>query len=108
MYNNYRNRNRKGANDMKIQEKNQIREEYLEKIMELFQEEDLGKIASNGFNMPLVTPAGEEYWLEVVVKIPKDQEDEGYLKREEYKIKIENKKQKEFEKQKKLEKKKGK
>lgn len=94
---------------MKIQEKNQIREDYLEKIMELFQEEeDLGKIASNSFNMPLVTESGEEYWLEVVVKIPKDQEDEGYLKREEYKIKLENKKQKELEKQKKREKKKGK
>lgn len=90
---------------MKLEEKNKIREEFLEKVMDLFPEEDVGKITSNSFNMPLCTESGEEFWIEFVVKIPKDSGDDGYLKREEYQIKLENKKQKQLEKQRKLEKK---
>lgn len=90
---------------MKLEEKNKIREEYLNQVMDLFPEEDVGKITSNSFNMPLCTENGEEFWIEIVVKIPKDIGDDGYLKREEYQIKLENKKQKQLEKKRKLEKK---
>ena len=42
--------------------------------------------ASNSFDVDVVADDGEEGWIEVVVKIPK--EDEGYEKREEYEMKI--------------------
>lgn len=90
---------------MKLEEKNKIREEYLQQIMNLYFNEDIGKITSNSFNMPMCTEDGEEFWIEFVVKIPKDTGDDGYLKREEYQIKLENKRQKQLEKQRKLERK---
>lgn len=67
---------------------NKIRAKAIEAIMAYFVEanEDCGMIASNSFNFPVVSDDGEEGWIEVVVKIPK--EDEGYEKREEYNIKI--------------------
>ena len=69
---------------MKNTTANIIRERYLSAIMSYFTDEDIGKIASNSFNFPIVED-GEEGWIEIVVKIPKD--DEGYAKREEYTMK---------------------
>lgn len=69
---------------MKNTTANVVRERYLSAIMSYFTDEDIGKIASNSFNFPIVED-GEEGWIEIVVKIPKD--DEGYAKREEYTMK---------------------
>ena len=49
--------------------------------------EDCGMITSNSFNFPVVVE-GEEGWVEVVVKVPKEYGDEGYDKREEYSLKL--------------------
>ncbi len=75
---------------MKLANANKIRAKVLEAIMAYFVEadEDCGQIASNSFNFPIVED-GEEGWVEIVVKIPK--EDEGYEKREEYKLKCQKK-----------------
>ena len=72
---------------MKTANANKLRAKAIEAIMAYFVEanEDCGMIASNSFNFPVVADDGEEGWIEVVVKIPK--EDEGYEKREEYEIK---------------------
>lgn len=75
---------------MKLANANKIRAKVLEAIMAYFVEadEDCGQIASNSFNFPIVED-GEEGWVEIVIKIPK--EDEGYEKREEYKLKCQKK-----------------
>ena len=75
---------------MKLANANKIRAKVLEAIMAYFVEadEDCGQIASNSFNFPIVED-GEEGWVEIVVKIPK--EDEGYEKREEFQMKMKEK-----------------
>ena len=72
---------------MKTANANKFRAKAIEAIMAYFVEanEDCGMIASNSFNFPVVAEDGEEGWIEVVVKIPK--EDDGYEKREEYDMK---------------------
>lgn len=72
---------------MKTANANKFRARAIEAIMAYFVEanEDCGMIASNSFNFPIVAEDGEEGWIEVVVKIPK--EDDGYEKREEYDMK---------------------
>ena len=72
---------------MKTANANKFRAKAIEAIMAYFVEanEDCGMIASNSFNFPIVAEDGEEGWIEVVVKIPK--EDDGYEKREEYEMK---------------------
>ena len=72
---------------MKTANANKFRAKAIEAIMAYFVEanEDCGMIASNSFNFPVVADDGEEGWIEVVVKIPK--EDDGYEKREEYNMK---------------------
>lgn len=72
---------------MKTTNANKFRVKAIEEIMTYFVEakEDCGMIASNSFNFPIVAEDGEEGWIEVVVKIPK--EDDGYEKREEYDMK---------------------
>ena len=79
---------------MKTANANKLRAKAIEAIMAYFVEanEDCGMIASNSFNFPVVADDGEEGWIEVVVKIPK--EDDGYEKREEYKIKVRNRAEK--------------
>lgn len=79
---------------MKTANANKFRAKAIEAIMTYFVEanEDCGMIASNSFNFPIVAEDGEEGWIEVVVKIPK--EDDGYEKREEYKIKVRNRAEK--------------
>lgn len=78
---------------MKLTNANKIRAKVLEAIMAYFVEadEDCGQIASNSFNFPIVED-GEEGWVEIVVKIPK--EDEGYEKREEFQMKMKEKEEK--------------
>ena len=58
--------------------------------------EDVGMIASNIVNFPIVVD-GEEGWIEVTVKVPKgtkDEEYDGYGRREEYRISQEEKAEK--------------
>lgn len=78
---------------MKLANANKIRAKVLEAIMAYFVEadEDCGQIASNSFNFPIVED-GEEGWVEIVIKIPK--EDEGYEKREEFQMKMKEKEEK--------------
>ncbi len=49
--------------------------------------EDVGMIESNSFNFPIVID-GEEGFVEVVVKVPKDRGDDNYMKREVYADKV--------------------
>ncbi len=74
---------------MKLANANAIRSRI---IVDLFEHmsnvgEDCGMITSNSFNFPVVVD-GEEGWVEVVVKVPKDDGDDGYGKREEYSLKL--------------------
>lgn len=75
---------------MKVAVANKVRARIIEAIMAYFveAEEDCGMIASNSFNFPICED-GEEGWVEIVVKIPKDADDgdDGYAKREEYELK---------------------
>jgi hypothetical protein len=74
---------------MKIVVANEVRTKYLDLITKALADEDVGMIASNAINFPIVTEEGEEGWVEITVKIPKskDEGDEGYSKREEYQMK---------------------
>lgn len=72
---------------MKIVVANEIRSKYLDIITKALAEEDVGMIASNAINLPFVTEDGEEGWVEITVKVPKEAGDEGYGKREEYAMK---------------------
>lgn len=72
---------------MKLANANSIRAKYLEALMSALGTEDIGQIASNSFNFPVVAEDGEEGWVEIVIKVPKESGDEGFDKREEYKLK---------------------
>lgn len=86
---------------MKNTTANAVRARVLDAIMAYFVEanEDCGKIASNSFNFPIVE-GDEEGWIEIVVKIPKEDGDEGYSKREEYELKCEEREAKAKEREK--------
>lgn len=71
---------------MKVAVANAIREHYIKAVRSLFDEEDCGMTTSNSFNFPIVWE-GEEGWVEIVVKVPKYDGDEGYALREEYEMK---------------------
>ena len=75
---------------MKLTTANKVRAKVVEAIMAYFVEadEDCGMIASNSFNFPICED-GEEGWVEIVVKIPKDSDDgdDGFGKRTEYELK---------------------
>lgn len=61
--------------------------------------EDVGMIASNTINFPIVVD-GEEGWVEVVVKVPKgtkDEEYDGYGRRTQYAMDCEEKARKHAE-----------
>lgn len=76
---------------MKLVNSNSIREKFIKVLFEQFaSNEDVGMIASNSFNFPVVSEDGEEGWCEIVVKVTKDQGDDGYMKREQYNDKLEN------------------
>lgn len=72
---------------MKLQNANAIRAKYLDILMKAFDSEDIGQIASNSFNFPVVADDGEEGWVEIVIKIPKEEGDEGFGKRDEWVLK---------------------
>lgn len=75
---------------MKLANANAIRASVVENLfvhMNDYCGEDCGMITSNSFNFPVVVD-GEEGWVEVVVKVPKDDGDDGYGKREEYSLKL--------------------
>lgn len=74
---------------MKNTTANAVRAKYLEIVRAAFAEEDVGIIASNAINFPIVTDDGEEGWVEITIKIPKEYGDEGFDKREEYRLKCE-------------------
>lgn len=76
---------------MKLTNANSIRTKYLEALMIALDNEDVGQIASNSFNFPVVAEDGDEGWVEIVIKIPKENGDEGFDKREEYRLKCETK-----------------
>lgn len=96
---------------MKTATANKVRAKVIEAIMAYFveAEEDCGMIASNSFNFPICED-GEEGWVEVVVKIPKDtgDDDDGYSKREDYAMKCEAKVAKQAEKERKAKERKSK
>lgn len=97
---------------MKTATANKVRAKVIEEIMAYFVEadEDCGMIASNSFNFPICED-GEEGWVEVVVKIPKDADDDGdagYAKRDDYKMKCEAKVAKQAEKERKAKERKAK
>ena len=83
---------------MKLANANKIRKQYIEELLTYFRCDgssdgvDCGMITSNSFNFPVVADDGEEGWVEIVVKIPK--EDEGYEKREEFQMKMKEKEEK--------------
>ena len=78
---------------MKVAIANAIREHYIKAIRSFFDEEDCGMTTSNSFNFPIVWE-GEEGWVEVIVKVPKYDGDEGYALREEYEMKVRNRAEK--------------
>lgn len=79
---------------MKLVNANAVRSSLIEKLYKEFSEtEDVGMVSSNSFNFPVVED-GEEGWVEIVVKVTKDGGDDGYLKRDEYKMKCEEKAEK--------------
>ncbi len=73
---------------MKLNLANQVRAHYTETLFNQFVQagEDCGMIASNAFNFPIVVE-GEEGWVEITVKVTKDGGDDGYGKRDEYRMK---------------------
>lgn len=97
---------------MKLANANAVRASYVENLLYHLRDycqEDCGMIASNAFNFPVVVD-GEEGWVEIVVKVPKgtkDEEYDGYGRREQYELdckeKAEKKKKAEADKAKKIE-----
>ena len=77
-----------------LKDKDAARKILVDRAMTAFADEDLGFIASNKFNFPTVYN-GEEIWVEVTVTIPKENGDEGYMKREQYGDKVEKRKERE-------------
>lgn len=71
-----------------------VRAQYVEKIFQYLESlgEDVGMIESNSFNFPVVLD-GEEGFVEVVVKVPKDRGDDNYLKRDTYADKVRDRKE---------------
>ena len=92
---------------MKLANANKIREKEILSLLNFYEGEDAGLIASNKINLPVVSEDGEEGWLEVTVTITKDGGDDGYMKRQEYAMKLSEKAEKkrlsEEKKQKKIE-----
>lgn len=74
---------------MAIKFADKARAEYVKKIFDFVESlgEDVGMIESNSFNFPIVID-GEEGFVEVVVKVPKDRGDDNYMRRETYQDKV--------------------
>lgn len=83
---------------MKLANANTIRTQVINFLFgELSNTEDCGMIASNSFNFPVVAEDGEEGWVEIVVKVPKgtkDEEYDGYGRRQQYELDLKEKAEK--------------
>ena len=84
---------------MKLANANQIRADVVRRLANYFEAagEDVGAIASNTLNFPVVAEDGDEGWVEVVIKVPKgtkDEEYDGYGRREQYAIDLKEKAEK--------------
>ena len=79
---------------MAVKFADKARTEYVKKIFDFVESlgEDVGMIESNSFNFPIVID-GEEGFVEVVVKVPKDRGDDNYLKRDTYADKVRDRKE---------------
>lgn len=91
---------------MKLANANAIRARIIRALDDYFDKcgEDVGMIASNSFNFPVVAEDGEEGWVEIVVKVPKgtkDEEYDGYGRREQYELDLKEKAEKKAEAEKK-------
>lgn len=83
---------------MKLANANAIRTAIIHDLFSQYSlGEDCGMIASNTFNFPVVADDGEEGWVEIVVKVPKgtkDEEYDGYGRREAYSLNLKEKAEK--------------
>lgn len=84
---------------MKLANANAIRARIVRALNDYFDKngEDVGAIASNTLNFPIVAEDGEEGWVEIVVKVPKgtkDEEYDGYGRRQQYEIECQEKAEK--------------
>lgn len=72
---------------MKQKNANQVREKMVEVIKETLEQlnEDVGFIANNCLNIPVVAEDGEEGFVEILIRVPKD--DDGFEKREDFELK---------------------
>lgn len=91
---------------MKLANANEIRARIIRALDDYFDKcgEDVGAIASNTLNFPVVAEDGEEGWVEIVVKVPKgtkDEEYDGYGRREQYELDLKEKAEKKAEAEKK-------
>lgn len=67
----------------------QIRAEYLPKIVDFFNKEnDVCVIASNKIAIPVVDSEGNEKWVTITVSVPTDTEFDGYTEATFYSEKI--------------------
>ena len=83
----------KGEFSMTNKVKDQMRRELIQKFYEFWeaQGEDVGMIKSNSFNFPIVSADGEEGWAKVTLTITNDEDDMGYMEREQYASDCKNK-----------------
>jgi len=85
---------------MKKKNADLMREIFIKTAMNWFttyMDQDCGLIASGTFNFPIVADDGEEGWIEICVKVPKgtkDEEYDGYARRDDYRLKCEERKAK--------------
>lgn len=81
---------------MKLANANIVRADLLKVLADYLAErgEDVGQISSHELNFPIVAADGEEGWVEISIKVPKDEADDGYLKRESYTLAVAEKAQK--------------
>ena len=75
-----------------------MREKFTAMMLDFFKEqgEDVGQVASNVVNFPVVAEDGEEGWIEVRIVVPKG--DDGFEKREDFQWAQEEKEKKAKEK----------
>lgn len=84
---------------MKLSNANALRAQYIGYLFAYMEvAEDVGMVTSNCFNFPVTSPDGEEGWIEVTVKVTKEGGDDGYLKRDEYRQKCEEREARQAEK----------
>lgn len=80
---------------MKVKNANVVRAEFIEKFRQFLEAEgeDVALIANNCLNFPVVAEDGEEGFVEVLVKIPND--NDGFEKREDFTYILQERKERE-------------